>query len=56
MKRLLRFKFYPRSGLNVRAGIIHGESFAELIPQVKEIMYSESMPLWRILCIQGRLQ
>ena len=44
MKRLLRFKFYPRSGLNVRAGIIHGESFAELIPQVKEIMYSESMP------------
>ena len=44
MKRLLRFKFYPRSGLNVRAGIIHGESFAELIPQVKEIMFSESMP------------
>ena len=44
MKRLLRFKFFPRNGLNVRAGIIHGESFAELIPQVKEIMYSESMP------------
>ena len=44
MKRLLRFKFYPRGGLNVRAGLIHGESFAELIPQVKEIMFSESMP------------
>ncbi len=44
MKRLLRFKFYPRGGLNVRAGLIHGESFAELIPQVEEIMFSESMP------------
>ena len=26
MKRLLRFKFYPRGGLNVRAGLIHGET------------------------------
>ena len=43
MKRLLRFKYYSRSSY-ARAGLIHGESFAELVPQVEEIMFSESMP------------